>query len=351
MPTKKNKGSVARVASHGKNPFREVDAVLATLHPRHTRTKRAPLLEPVAPARLRQLWEAIGVSDATRALGLPLMTRDESEGALGHIFKAWDASPRDRGAWGGGAEAFRAALPACVRLVRHWKDEIAVTDESGDDPDPAVLVMRENRRPLLTWCRHYTEWLLWRLLGAVARTRRVDFPDGLPGARLLVDGYPPGLRRVAEGIWVIERPKFTRPDEEEQPAFLFYSSMTGYSEHVMAQRGSKIGLYPEPLGHRFWVRAPGPLDLFRGTPDGFRVFTRLDLDGQTSKAQSAIGRAAGTIVFLGMLDRGELSVKIDPRARVGVLAWLKGLGVKPHREEPLVAWAAGRKLSFDAFGW
>jgi hypothetical protein len=316
------------------NPFEQVDAIFTQLHPGHAPQKKAPALEPDAPAKLRELWEATGVSEATGKL----RTRAESEDELAQIFRDWAVAPVNRGAWGADAAAFRRALPERVRLVSKRSSAVVVTDESAGADDPPVLAMRADHSPLVRHHDRYTEWQIWTGLDRVASVRETKyFPHGSSnGRQILADVYRPGLYEIADRIWWLHMPPFARDlgvPVNSKP--VIYASAREYLDFLVALPPDRQGLFGLPRGSNFEVRDPGPINLARQAPAGFRVCNSADFRRRETGWFHGIGRVGDTWVWLVMRENGELTVGFDPAGAEQVRAWLASQGVKVTGERPL----------------
>jgi hypothetical protein len=333
------------------NAFAELDDVIGALVPQHRTSKRPADLPSDAPSRVRALWEAIGFGPATneaRKVAFPSLEQSEAE--LRRIFEAWTANPKSRARWNadGGVAAFRAHLPARCRLIKDRGDEIDVTDETVDADDPPVLAMRREAAPVLVWHERYTEWLIWELLGVLTTTRSTGYDDRgqLAGEQVLLGVYPK-MWRLADRIWWMEMPKYSRKDELPVNATkIFFASVEDYLAFVLALPDDKIGYTRSPRLSTLELRSAGPLDLFKGTPEGFRSFTRLGHD-RPDQGRHAIGPVGDTVVMLDGLEKGPVGVGFNPMKREQIFVWLKSLaGVK-------IAAGSETKLrpGYDKFGW
>jgi hypothetical protein len=317
-----------------RNIFEDLDALYTQLCPTHRTGKRPAELEPDAPAKVRQLWEATGVSEATGRF----RTRAQSEEDLAKTFRDWAAAPVNRSVWGPDEAAFRRALPDRIRLLRVGTSGVAVSDETGTQDDPPVLLMRPNKRPLVRYHDRCTEWEIWRGVGIAASIREARYyPTGaIDGQPILKDAYPPGLYAMADRIWWVHMPPF--PKEAEVPANsrpLIYASAREYLEYLLKLPVEKQGLFTMPKSSVFEVTEPDPIDLSKAPPKGFRVSNRADARRPVTGWFQAIGPVGDTLVWLLMREKGDLTVGFDPAARDEVRAWLEGLGVKISREQPL----------------
>lgn len=320
--------------------FEGLDAIYAQLRPTHANGKKPAALEPDAPARMRQMWEATGVSDATGAF----RSRADSEAELARVFAEWAAAPVNRKAWGADAAAFRRALPERVRLLRVATSGIAVTDETGPQDDPPVLLMRPDEGPLVRYHDRYTEWQIWRGLGLAASIREAKHQPiaSLEYRQILKDAYPPGLYALAPRIWWLHMPPFPRDAEiPVNPRPVLYASAREYLEFLLGLSVEQQAFFSLPKSSVFEVTKPDPINLAQGAPDGFRVSKRADARGPETGWFQAIGRVGDALVWLVMRENSDLTVGFDPAARDRVRAWLEGLGVPIARERPLKTPASG----------
>ncbi|HXU61935.1 MAG TPA: hypothetical protein VN962_09560 [Polyangia bacterium] len=324
------------------NPFEALDAIYAQLRPAHATGKKPAPLEPDAPSRMREMWEATGVSDATGIF----RSRADSEAELARIFAEWVAAPINRKAWGADAAAFRRALPARLRLLRVATSGIAVSDETGDQDDPPVLLMKPDESPLVRYHDRYTEWQIWRGLGLAASIREAKHQPlaSIERRQILTDVYSPGLYELAERIWWLHMPPF--PQDAEMPVNprpVLYASAREYLEFLLGLTVEQQAYFSLPKSAVFEVTEPGPINLAQGegAPDGFRVSKRADDRGPDTGWFQAIGRVGQALVWLVMREKSDLTVGFDPAARDRVRAWLEGLGVAIARERPLKTPASG----------
>lgn len=336
------------------NPFQGVDEILAALHPRHAATKQPAELEPDAPERIQQIWQAIGLSDFTRGLSLRPRTWAESEAELAPILERWSETPKSRAVWGATGGAIREALPGRLRVLKAFAEKIIVTDESTGLPDPPVLVVRSEARRVLRYCEAYTEWLIWELVTIVAQTRLTGYNRlaQLPSTRILAEVYPVGMYQLADRVWWMEMPKFDLTDGIPTiQTTVFYASLEAYSGFVSGLPEEKRAFMREPQGERCWLRDPGPLDLTKGTPEGFRRMASVGHDGRPESGIRAIGRVGSWLVWIGMVPKGDMAVKFDPAAHEEVSSWLKSLGLKVKQTEPLFLRVKGKRVGHDYYGW
>jgi len=320
--------------------FRELDAIYARLQPGHAAGKKPAQLEPDAPGRMREMWEATGVSEATGKL----RTRAESEEELAGIFRKWAAAPVSRSAWGADAAAFRRALPERLRVLRTGTAGVVVSDETGGADDPPVLLMKPDRSPLVRYHDRYTEWQIWRGLGLASGDRQAHYhPFGAAdGQAILKEVYSPGLQLIADGLWWLHVPPFPRDAEiPVNPHPLIYASAKAYLEFLLGLPVEKQALFTLPKASVFEVTNPGPINLAHGAPEGFRVSDRADDRGPVTGWFQAIGRVGGAFVWLVMRENSDLTVGFDPAAGAQVRAWLDGLGVPIARERPLKVPSSG----------
>jgi hypothetical protein len=337
------------------NPFQGLDSILAALCPRHGGDKQAAELEPDAPERIQQIWRALGLSELTRGLSVRPRTRAESEKELLPFLQRWSETPKSRAVWGESVEAIRKALPERLRVVQAASDEkLTITDESAGLVDPPVVQVQSESRRVLRYCDTYSEWLIWRLVRTVAQTRLAAYNRlaELPSKRIVDDAYPPGMYQLADRIWWMEMPKFD-PEAELPPiqTTVFYASLEDYSAYVFSLPEEKRAFMRTPHTELCWLRAPGPLDLTEGTPEGFRPMTSVGFDGRPEKAIRAIGRVGAWFVWLGMVARGDIAVGFDPAARAEVSGWLESLGLKVKQTIPLDIRLKGKSVGHDYFGW
>ena len=336
------------------NPFDELEAILSALNPRHKESKRAAELEADAPERIRQVWQAIGLSDFTRDLSVRPRTRGQSEEELASILGRWSQTPKTRAAWGATAEAMRGALPDRLRIVRALTEEVGITDESAQLADPPVLLVRSESRPALRWCETYTEWLIWRLVSIVAQKRSTGYRKlvDLPATQVLREGYPVGMFRLAEGVWWMEMPRLSR--EAEDPVIrtmVFYASLESYSTFVFDLPEEQRAFMANPPSEVWWLRDAGPLDLTKGTPDGFRAMGTTGYDGKPEKGMRAVGRVGKWLVWIGGVAKGDWAVNFNPDGREEVSNWLDRLGLKVKQKIPLTLRVNGKNVGHDYYGW
>src|SRR6185312_4216470 len=294
--------------------FQELDSIYARLQPAHATGKRPAALEPDAPSKMREMWEATGVSDATGRL----RTRAESEDELAAIFRKWAAAPVSRSAWGANEAAFRRALPDRVRVLRTGTSGVVVSDETRGESDPPVLLMKPGKSPLVRYHDRYTEWQIWRGLGLAADDRETSYhPMGpIDGQQILKEAYPPGLYAMADGIWWLHMPPF--PEDAEipvKPRPVIYASAKAYLQFLLALPVEKQALFTLPKSSVFEVTQPGPINLAKTAPDGFRVSKRADDRGPETGWFQAIGRVGDAFVWLVMRENSDLTVGFDPGAR------------------------------------
>lgn len=336
------------------NPFQGLDEILTTLYARHGGDKKVADLEPDAPERYRQIWQAVGLSDFTRDLGLRARTRATSEDELLPILRGWTEAPKPRAVWGESVEAIRKALPARLRLIQTSAKRIGILDETTKLPDPPVLMVQAESNRVLRWCETYTEWLTERLLGIVAQVRMTGYNQlaALPATQILDEAYPLGMYQLADRIWWMKRPRLN--PEVERPTigdFVFYTSLEAYSAYVFALTDEQRAFMREPPGEVSWLRKPGALDLTKGTPEGFRPMAEVDFSGRPGTGIRAIGRVGSRFVWLGMVAKGDMAVTFNPDAHAEVSSWLEGLGLKVKQNIPLRPWVNGARVGHDYFGW
>lgn len=319
------------------NLFEGLDAILAVLVPRHATTKQAVKLEPDAPERLRQIWEAVGISDFTRELEVRPRTARESEEELAIELRRWAETPKIRAVWGKTVEGIRKALPKHLRVVRVLPKQLGVTDEDTRVPDPPVLMLRVEERKALRWCGSYSDWLIWRLVRAAARKRLTGYNKRarLPATQILEQAYPPGMYQLADRIWWMEMPKFS--PKAEQPTIvttLFYASIDDYLTYAFGLTDQQRAFLSKPQGEVWWLRSPGKLDLTHGAPEGFRAMGHIGYDGKPENSVRAIGRVGSSLVWLEMVPKGDMAVTFNPTAREQVSSWLEGLGLAVKQKIP-----------------
>jgi hypothetical protein len=336
------------------NPFDGLDTILAALSPHHVGSKQTADLEPDAPERLRQIWQAIGLTELTRETSFRPRTRAASEEELAPILEQWSKSPKARAVWGESVEAIRKALPERLRVVQALSERIGITDESTGLADPPVLMLRSETRRALRWCETYTEWLTWKLLGVVAQARLAGYNRlaDLPSTRILDEAYPLGMYQLADRIWWMEKPRLD--PEAEDPVIgtmIFYASLEEYSAYVFGLPEAERAFMREPRGERCWLRDPGSLDLTSGTPEGFRAMPTVGYDGRPERGIRAIGRVGSWFVWIDMVAGGDLALRYDPAAHDEVSSWLNSLGLKVKQTEPLFLRVKGKKVGHDYYGW
>jgi hypothetical protein len=336
------------------NPFDGLAAILAALCPQRAASKLPAELEADAPERLRQIWQAIGLTELTGETSFRPRTRTASEEELAPILEQWSKSPKARAVWGQSAEAIRKALPERLRVVQALPERIGITDESTGLADPPVLMIRSETRRTLRWCETYTEWLTWKLLGVVAQVRLTGYNRlaDLPSTRILDEAYPLGMYQLADRIWWMEKPRLD--PEAEDPVIgtmAFYASVEDYSAYVFGLPEAKRAFMREPRGERCWLHDPGPLDLSKGTPEGFRPMPTVGYDGRPERGMRAIGRVGSWFVWLGMVADGDMAVRYNPAAHDEMSSWLNSLGLKVKQTEPLFLRVKGKKVGHDYYGW
>ena len=319
---------------HAADPFAGLDAIYTRLRPAHARARKPAELEPDAPARMRQMWEATGVSEATGAL----RTRAQSEAELAELFKGWAAAPVNRKAWGPDAAAFRRGVPERVRVLKTGTGGVFLSDETGTEDDPPVLLMKPDQGRLLRYHDRYTEWQIWRGLGLAASIREAQhYPPGVPdGQQILKEAYPPGLYAMGDGIWWLHMPALSpQADRPVNSRPVLYASARHYLEFLLGLPVEKQGQFTVPKSAVFEIVKPEPINLAKGAPPGFRVASQADARRQATGWFQAIGPVGDTLVWLLMREKSDLMVGFDPAARDQVRAWLTSQGLEVTREQPL----------------
>lgn len=318
----------------------ELDELSSELCPRHRTTKNAVELEPDAPERMRRVWEALGDSEATARLRV--LRREESRAALERVFSDWAAEPRSLTAWNakGDTKAYFDVLPARYRLVLARSDEVVITDETGTTDDPPVLVMRKTVSPIVTECASYVPWLIWELLRTVTVSRRSRYNrhSEIRGERVLCGLYPQ-MERLAEGVYWMAMPELLRTDVVPQSRSpIFYRTLGDYFRWVLGLSEDEIRFAWAPEEAMvFVISPPGPWDLWKQTPEGFRRFHPTDGVGKVQEnAWEAVGRVGDVFLWLHLRKRSkELLVRFDLRKEDDVRAIVGQYELKIKDVQPM----------------
>lgn len=218
--------------------------------PRHGALRTPVHLEPDAPAGVRELWDAVGWSDAL------LETRPErtfADPGAEKVIRGWFADARVRERWGVASpreamEVVRTKLPKKHRFVRAVSTKVFFTDEDAGTADPPVLDLDASGVVSAAW-PSYVQMIVWQACRRVASERSTEVAAPVPSAAGALRPFAPaysGCWELADGVWGLEPSPARRAGAVAADASwsVLYQSPARYFRYV-------LGLPDEELRRHF----------------------------------------------------------------------------------------------------
>lgn len=313
-------------------------AWLGELSPRHRALRTPVYLEPTAPAAMRELWDAVGWSDAL------LETRPERpfvDPSAEKTIRGWFANPSVRERWGvstpGEAmEAVRARLPRRHRFVRAAASTVFFVDDESGDADPRVHAMDEQGVASLAW-PSYVEMILWQACRRASGNRSAEIAS--PPAPTPARPFAPaldGFWELAPGVWGLAPcPAYQdgAPPPPAQSWSVVYDSTPSYFRYVMGLPDGELERHFVSMAgmHYFGLDDGKRLDPEHPSIPGFRGCARPYGGGGTQ--HRGLVEVDGLRLWLDKLPRTTSTLLLaEPGQLAAVKAFLKREQLEIYQE-------------------